>query len=122
MRDAVKNNMPLLIVMGVGAGLALSWLAGERDDRGPIGAAFLVTGGVWLYMTKTASTVASLHERFDETNVLLREIASSFRELASSQKEIASSQKEIAYSFRELASSFKDMSHTLTEISQKLDK
>ena len=110
MRDALKINIPLLIVMGIGVGLALSWMAGEQDDRGSIGVAFVAAGGVGLYMMLTTRTVArNLHERFNETNA-------SLRELVSSQKDIVSSQKDIVSSLKDIASSQKEMSHTLTEI------
>ena len=62
----MKINIPLLIMMGIGAVLVLSWLAVEQDDRGLVGVAFLVAGGLGLSMMLSMRTVAkSLCEGFE---------------------------------------------------------
>lgn len=109
MDDTVKIDIPLICVMGIGAVLGLSWLAGEQDNRGVVGVAFLVAGGLGLSMMLSMRTVAKiLDESFHETNTLLQEIAASLKEC-------------VLYS-KECAASLKDMSSTLDEISRKLDK
>ena len=108
MRDLFTDNVFLMLVIGLGIFLTVSWATGEQDERGPLGAAFIIAGCVGVYMMLTTRKVArNLHERFNETNSLLREIVSTQKELVSSQKEMSASQKEMA--------------STLKDISQKLD-
>ena len=81
MDDTVKIDIPLICVMGIGAVLGLSWLAGEQDNRGVVGVAFLVAGGLGLSMMLSMRTVAKiLDESFHETNTLLQEIVASSKE------------------------------------------
>ncbi len=74
-----------------------------------IGTAFIIAGGVGIYMMLATRQVAKkLHQRFNEQNDLLKRLDESsgkqtdvlkmmdgsLKEIASSQKEIASSQKQ----------------------------
>ena len=149
-RDVIWRNMFLMVVIGIGACSTALWAAGNTE-YGPFGIAFIIAGAVGVYMMVTTHKISvHLHERLDETNVILsshtnllqemgsslkgivssqkelvssqKEIMSSLQDLASSQKEIASSQKETSSTLQDLASSQKEMSSTLKDISKKLDK
>ena len=107
-RDILSENHYLVVLLGTGFSLVLFGLVPEyRETLIVLGIAFIITSSVGIHMMLTTRRVASgLHDRFNELNNVLRDIASSqnsiLMEIASSQNsilmEIASSQKEIASS------------------------
>ena len=100
-RDILSENHYLVFLLGAGFILVLFGFIPEyRETVLVLGIAFIITSSVGIHMMLTTRKVASgLHDRFDELNNVLREIASSqnsiLREIASSQKEIASSQHNV---------------------------
>ena len=103
-RDILSENHYLVFLLGAGFILVLFGFMPEyRETVLVLGIAFIITSSVGIHMMLTTRKVAiGLHDRFNELNNVLRDIASTqnsiLKEIASSQKEIASSQKEIASS------------------------
>ena len=121
-RDVIWRNMFLVVVIGIGVCSTVIWAAGNTE-YGPFGIAFIIAGAVGVYMMVTTHKISvHLHERLDETNVILSSHTNLLQEMGSSLKDIKSSQKEMASSLKDITSSQKEMSSTLKEISKKLDK
>ena len=142
--DQVKDNRWLFVIVSLGIGLLITGVVLWNETLVAIGAAFIIAGGVGIYMMLATRQVAKqLHLRFNEQNEILDtqtgilkrldvnsskqndilerlDVNSSkqtdiLREIASSQKEMASSQKEMASSQKEIASSQKEMASSQTK-------
>ncbi len=114
MSDILRDNAFLFGITIVGGIiLGIGYAPPYYDMLVALGAAFIIAGGVGIYMMLATRQVAKkLHQRFNEQNDLLKRLDESsgkqtdilkmmdgsLKEIASSQKEIASSQKEIASS------------------------
>ncbi len=137
MNDAIKDNAILFAIVAIGGAiLIIGYVPPYHEMLIALGAAFIIAGGVGIYMMLATRQVAkNLHERFNvqneilkknqlETSGILKDIASSQKDIASSQKDIASSQKDIASSQKDIASSqnqnHSEMIDVLKEIKDKL--
>ena len=100
--DLVRDNTFLFAVVALGLAIfGIGYAPPYAEAIAVLGAAFIIAGSVGIYMMITNRQVArKLHERFNEQNEILKEIASSQKEMASSQKtnhdEMMMTQKGIA--------------------------
>lgn len=114
-RDVIWRNVFLVVVIGIGVCSTVFWAAGYAEYA-PFSVAFIIAGAVGVYMMVTTYKISGhLHERLNETNVILSLHTNLLQEIGSSLKEVRSTLKD-------LASSQKEMSSTLKDISHKLDK
>ncbi len=121
MQDAIRDNAFLfaIVVSGIVI-LGFGYVPPHSEMLIALGAAFIIAGAVGIYMMLATRQVArKLHERFNEQNDILKEIASSQKEIASSQKEMTSSQKEMTSSQKQNHS---EMMGILKSISNTLEK
>lgn len=108
MKDAILDNLFLIVVIGAGVVLTAMWLI-EAGVYDPTGLAFIIAGGVGVYMMLTTRKVAKqLHERFNENNAMLAKNTEILQDMRSSQNK--------------MSATLDKMSATLNEISRKLDK
>lgn len=110
MKDTVRDNAFLFAIVAAGTVvLGIGYYPTYHDMLVALGAAFIIAGGVGIYMMLATRQVAKkLHERFNVQNEILKRLDessgkqtdilskmdTSLREIASSQKDIASSQKD----------------------------
>ena len=99
--DILRDNAFLfaIVILGITI-LTIGYAPPYAEAISILGAAFIIAGGVGIYMMVTTRQVARrLHERFNEQNGILREIASSqkanHKELLNTQKGIAETLKRI---------------------------
>ncbi len=100
MSDILRDNAFLFGITIVGGIiLGIGYAPPYYDMLVALGAAFIIAGGVGIYMMLATRQVAKkLHQRFNEQNDILKEnqkeTSEILKEIASSQKEIASSQNQ----------------------------
>ena len=132
-QDTTKDNQWLFVIVCLGIGiLALGIIPPYAEMLVALGAAFIIAGGVGIYMMLATRQVAKkLHKRFNEQNEILeshtkilkenqKETSGILKEIASSQKDTSNSLKEIASSQKDTSNSLKDMTGILKRIEDKL--
>ena len=93
-RELIRDNKFLFMLVGIGTivlatGIAIGNYPPYHEIFIAIGAALIIAGGVATYMMSTTRQVAkSLHERFNEQNVILGTHTKILKEIASTLKSI----------------------------------
>ncbi len=97
--DQVKDNRWLFVIVSLGIGLLITGVVLWNETLVAIGAAFIIAGGVGIYMMLATRQVAKqLHLRFNEQNEILDTQTGILKDIASSQKDMDKSLNEIASS------------------------
>ena len=106
--DAARDNAFLFAIVALGLViLGIGYAPPYAEAVAVLGAAFIICRQRGIYMMLATRQVArKLHERFNEQNNILREMASS--------------QKETTLTLKGMADALKGMADTLKRIEQKL--
>ena len=123
--DQVKDNRWLFVIVSLGIGLLITGVVLWNETLVAIGAAFIIAGGVGIYMMLATRQVAKqLHLRFNEQNEILDTQTGILKDIASSQKEIASSQNknhsEMIDVLKRIETGFSNLGEGLKRIENKL--
>ncbi len=120
--DQVKDNRWLFVIVSLGIGLLITGVVLWNETLVAIGAAFIIAGGVGIYMMLATRQVAKkLHLRFNEQNVILTKLDESSNKQTEILKDIASSQKEMGKSLKEITSSQKQNHSEMIEILKRIE-
>ncbi len=120
--DQVKDNRWLFVIVSLGIGLLITGVVLWNETLVAIGAAFIIAGGVGIYMMLATRQVAKqLHLRFNEQNEILDTQTGILKDIASSQKEMGKSLKEITSSQKEIASSQKQNHSEMIDVLKRIE-
>ncbi len=127
--DQVKDNRWLFVIVSLGIGLLITGVVLWNETLVAIGAAFIIAGGVGIYMMLATRQVAKqLHLRFNEQNDILERLDESsgkqtdiLKDMDKSLNEIASSQKDIASSQKDIASSQKQNHSEMIDVLKRIE-
>ena len=83
MSEIIRDNAFLFAIVGAGAAIVMLGSTPPHSEMlQALGAAFIIAGAVGIYMMLATRQVArKLHERFNEQNDILKEIASSLKNI-----------------------------------------
>jgi uncharacterized membrane protein len=112
MNDAIKDNAVLFAIVAIGGAiLIIGYVPPYHEMLIALGAAFIIAGGVGIYMMLATRQVAkNLHERFNVQNEILKKLDGNSSKQTEILKDIASSQKQ----------NHSEMMSVLKEIKDKL--
>ena len=132
-QNTTKDNRLLFVIVGLGASiLSLGIIPPYAEMLVALGAAFIIAGGVGIYMMLSTRQVAKeLHNRLNDQNKILERLDKNsskqtgiLKDIASSQKEIASSQKqnhsEMIDVLKRIETGFSNLGEGLKRIENKL--
>ncbi len=121
MNDAIKDNAVLFAIVAIGGAiLIIGYVPPYHEMLIALGAAFIIAGGVGIYMMLATRQVAkNLHERFNVQNEILQTHTDILKDIASSQKDIASSQKQ---NHSELVSSQKQNHSEMIDVLKRIEE
>ena len=88
-KDTIKDNMLLFVIIGIGLViLSVGMIPPHSEMLQALGAAFIIAGGVGIYMMLATRQVAKqLHLRFNEQNDILDTQTGILKDIASSQQQ-----------------------------------
>ena len=116
--DQVKDNRWLFVIVSLGIGLLITGVVLWNETLVAIGAAFIIAGGVGIYMMLATRQVAKqLHLRFNEQNDILDTQTGILKDIASSQKQNHSEMIDV---LKRIETGFSNLGEGLKKIEDKL--